>query len=317
MKNIILLSAIPIFLSVNVHSQSTANDGDWKAQYVKMQNTPEAAWMIRYGDIDNLGFGWEKNFDPFSGKETPSHPYPWDRNPKDTIGFDMIMLPSSMGTKDEPCGGDGYSGQYDSIKFKYGKTNFPFHIPMGVPKETKITTATIMMFVDDFQHPVFCSQFEAYVNGRRAPFIEKALNALNQTGPIGKMITLNVPLDFLDSLKSPLLTIYIDDATTGAGDGYAIDFIKILVNPNIAKITRAALQGTVVDQETGKPVAGAVVTLSDGTMTTTNAQGVFQLQKVSPGLAVIEVKAKGYKEDSFTANVIVGEANETRIELQK
>lgn len=104
MKKSILILAFAPFACF---AQTTANDGDWKSQYVKMQNTPEAEWMVRSGDIDNLNFGWEPGFDPFGGKETPSHAYPWDRNPKDTLGFDMIMLPSSMGKKDEPCGGDG------------------------------------------------------------------------------------------------------------------------------------------------------------------------------------------------------------------
>lgn len=316
MKKLIFLSLV-ITTAFPVIAKTTANDGDWDAQYVKMQNTSEAAWMIRLGDIDNLGFGWEDGFDPFSGKETPAHAYPWDRNEKDTLGFDMIMLPSSMGKKDNGCGGDGYSGQHDAMMEKYGRTNFALNIPMGLPKETTISSATIMMFVDDFQSPVFCSKFEAYLNGRRAPFIEKALNALNQTGPIGKMITLRVPQDFLDSLKSPVLSLYIDDATTGAADGYAIDFIKILVNQNAAKMAKASLHGTVVDQASGKGVAGAKITLSDGTVTTTNANGEFKLAAVSPGLAVLEVSAKGFKEASFTANVIVGEANETRIELVK
>ncbi len=315
MKNLILAIA---FCPLLLNAQTTPNDGDWKSQYVKLQNTPEAEWMVRSGDIDNLGFGWEANFDPFSGKETPSHFYPWDRNPKDTLGFDMIMLPSSMGVKSEPCGGDGYSGQYGMMKETYGKTNFAFTIPMNLPVETKITSASIMMFVDDFQKPVFCSNFEAYINGRRAPFIEKALNALNQTGPIGKMITLNVPADFLDSLKSKNLTLYIDDATTGAADGYAVDFIKILVNEKKdIKVGKATLRGGVYDKTSGKAISGATVELSEGATMKTTTKGEYTFPGVTPGLVVVEVTAVGYKSQTVTIDVIVGQANTIDVFLVK
>ena len=42
------------------------NNGDWTIQQVTLTNTSEANLMVRAGDIDNLGFGWPQNFDPFS-----------------------------------------------------------------------------------------------------------------------------------------------------------------------------------------------------------------------------------------------------------
>lgn len=42
--------------------------------------------MVRSGDIDNLGFGWSADFDPFSGVSTPSHGFPWAPDSIDASG---------------------------------------------------------------------------------------------------------------------------------------------------------------------------------------------------------------------------------------
>lgn len=316
MKNTLLFSVI-FAATVPSAAQVTPDNGDWKAQYVKMENTPEAQFMIRSGDIDNLNFGWEPGFTPFSGKPTPAHNYPWDRDKRDTLGFDMIQVLSSHGMKDAPCGSDGYTGQWQSLLETYSRSQFPFRIPMQLPKETAITSASLQLFVDDFQAPVFCSKFEVTLNGRRAPFIEKAVNALNQTGPIGKLITIKVPADFLDSLKSPVLVLEFDDKTTGAGDGFAIDFIKVLINPKaVAVKQKGTIKGTVTDAATGRPVIGALITLSDGTQYKSDAKGNYTIP-AQAGLAVVTIEAKGFPEKSFTVDVIAGEITQQNFELVK
>ncbi|TND10270.1 MAG: Uncharacterized protein FD123_518 [Bacteroidetes bacterium] len=317
MNKFSLLFSPVIVFSGFAYGQNTPADGNWKSQYVKLQNTGEAQYMIRMGDIDNLGFGWPANFSPFSGRSTPPHNFPWIRNTKDTLGFDMIQLPSSMRSVENACGGDGYSYEYDSTRFKYGRTQFPFHIPVGIPKETVIQSASIQMFVDDFQSPVFCSKFEATLNGRSAPFISNAINALNQTGPIGKLITIKVPADFLDSLKAPVVTLEIDDKTTGANDGFAIDFIKLQINPSALKAAqKGTIRGMVYDPATGKPVADATLTLSDGTQVKTDAKGMYTFSAIA-GLAIITVKANGFPDKSFSADVISGETTEQNLDLTK
>ena len=45
------------------------------------ENGPEADLVVRTGDINNLGFGWPKNYDPFSGNSTYPHPFPWKPRP--------------------------------------------------------------------------------------------------------------------------------------------------------------------------------------------------------------------------------------------
>jgi hypothetical protein len=55
----------------------TAKPAPWSAMTERTVGGPEADLLVRTGDINNLGFGWPQGFDPFSGKSTPSHAYPW------------------------------------------------------------------------------------------------------------------------------------------------------------------------------------------------------------------------------------------------
>src|SRR5512147_2419402 len=54
---------------------------DWALEYERTENGPEADLVVRTGDISNLGFGWPKDFDPFSGKSTYPHSFPWSPRP--------------------------------------------------------------------------------------------------------------------------------------------------------------------------------------------------------------------------------------------
>ena len=83
-----------IIFSVSVLAQTIQNDGDWAKQYVTLSNTPEADYMIRIGDIDNLGYGWAEGFNPFSGKSTDTHDWPYSIDPNDAPGTDRVMIPS-------------------------------------------------------------------------------------------------------------------------------------------------------------------------------------------------------------------------------
>ena len=67
---------------------------DWALEYERTVGGPEADLVVRTGDINNLGFGWPKGFDPFSGQSTPGHPWPnIDHIPPNAPpGTDRIML---------------------------------------------------------------------------------------------------------------------------------------------------------------------------------------------------------------------------------
>ncbi len=91
MKKLLFLLAM-LYSSQFIKSQTEANDGDWKLNYVALENTQEAEYMIRVGDIDNLNFGWPANFNPFCGKSTPRHKFPWQSIKEDIAGMDRIFV---------------------------------------------------------------------------------------------------------------------------------------------------------------------------------------------------------------------------------
>jgi hypothetical protein len=296
-------------------AQNTALDGDWKQRKVVLRNTAEAELMIRVGDIDNLGFGWPAGYDPFSGKETPPHSFPWEQEAGEAPGLDMIMLPSSMSReKGSPCGGDGYSDSYEYLMEKFRATTLPIEIPMEGTASMNINGITMMLFIDDFQSPVFCSQFEAYLNGRRAVFLETLLNQVTQTGPIGKLITVQVPPDFWGEFKKNKVELLIDDRTTGAHDGFALDFVKVLINPKALQHKGTAV-GKIIDQASRQPVVGAEVNIQGFGRATTNERGEFSIQDVPAGLALIQVCALKYRGQAFQVDIIENQRNDITLEL--
>ena len=173
---------------------------DWAMRYERTENSPEADLVVRTGDINNLGFGWPKNYDPFSGKSTPAHPFPWPPKPGEPDGTDRILLGSAVTKSDfaeHPFAGEGYTSTIlrpcidpldaSSCKPRQDSMPQPIVIPVGA-LPAKIDAVLFQIFVDDFQAPSFHSHFQASLNGTRIPSLEQVLNALEQTGPIGKLI---------------------------------------------------------------------------------------------------------------------------------
>jgi len=70
-------------------------NADWKKTGSIVRDTQEAEMIVRVGDIDNLGFGWEPGFDPFTGDSTERHDFPYKPSPGDPAGTDRIMVPIS------------------------------------------------------------------------------------------------------------------------------------------------------------------------------------------------------------------------------
>ena len=290
----------------------TPADGPWGQESIVMINTPEAALMSRTGDIDNLGFGWPANFDPFSGRSTPPHSFPWTPGPSDPAGTDRIEVPSSYNGH-PPHGSDAYTlstsrpaNQPQAIVLSY-----------NVPELTSlvITSAVLQMFVDDFQPSVWGANFQVTLNGARAPFLETFINGLVQSGSIGKMITLQVPSDFFAAIHSGQLSLLMDDPTTGAGDGYAIDFVKLLINPGLLSDT-ATLSGLVSDQQSGLPLPGATVSLAGGAGVLTDAAGTYSLANIPAGLSSVVVSRMGYQSQTQIVETIGGQTVTTNFGLR-
>lgn len=296
-------------------AQNTANDGDWKQRKVVKANTPEAELMIRLGDIDNLGFGWQEGYDPFSGKETEAHAFPWEQEKGEVDGLDRILLPTSLLQSNGAgsCYNDGYSASLNDLKARHNNINTSIKIPIE-RGNVQVKNVTLMMFIDDFQAPVFCSKFQVKLNGRRAPFLENVLNQVNQTGPIGKLITVKVPADFVAEFQKPQVELLIDDPITKPGDGFAIDFVKVLINPK--GIQRAGLaKGILIDKESRQPVVGATVSIEGFGSSMTNEKGEFSISGVPVGLNVVQVCALKYRGQAFQMDIIEKQSENITLEL--
>jgi hypothetical protein len=131
---------------------TVSEDKDWKNQQVMLKNTLEAELIIRLGDVDNLNFGWPEGFDPFCGRMTEAHDFPWEADPADLPGFDRILLSSAfLPEKERLCGSDGYTVSYDKIKCK----------PVTW-KKGKLQNSIISKLMSDKQLPckIYCSTRE-------------------------------------------------------------------------------------------------------------------------------------------------------------
>ncbi|MBW6460443.1 MAG: carboxypeptidase regulatory-like domain-containing protein [Bacteroidales bacterium] len=305
-----VLIAVSVF--ENAHSQAIRDEanGDWSAQRVTLYNTPEAAIMVRAGDIDNLGFGWPAGFDPFTGATTPVHSYPFSPDTNDVDGTDRIMVITSY-TGSPPAGKDGYTST----------TSRPENLPRPITltydlSGTVVNSAVLQIFVDDFQAQKWHANYFVTINDVQAPYLAQQINTLDQTGPRGKLITAAIPAEQLSLISSGTLSILFDDLTTGAGEGYAIDFVKLLVNPTGFTYT-GTIQGKVTDKTTGDALAGAIVAASGLIETTTDEFGDYMLENVAAGLINITVIAEGYHMHSSFIDLQSGQTVIYNIQMEQ
>jgi hypothetical protein len=265
-------------------SQTTPADGNWRENRVSLTNTPQAAYMVRVGDIDNLNFGFPPGYDPFSGASQPTHEWPTVINPADVPGMDRVVAISSFTGDGAPCFTDGYSASA-------GPANqaVPYRIPLALPQGLTPTAAVLQLYADDFQPLETCARYRVWLNGTtRAPWIESVLNVLRQSGPVAKLVSIPFPANQLHLLQAPELTILIDDSTTRAGEGYAIDFIKLLVNPTPGQ-NRATARGVLLSASGQRVPNARIVAPNNGGECRTDAEGRFTLPNQMPGIVVVSV----------------------------
>ncbi|MBI4289518.1 MAG: carboxypeptidase regulatory-like domain-containing protein, partial [Chloroflexi bacterium] len=113
-----------------------------------------------------------------------------------------------------------------------------------------------------------------------------------------------IPADFLPQVSSGRLSIYIDDPTTGAGDGFAIDFVRLLINPRASKQV-GTVSGKVTDAATGQPISGVTVSAS-GVTAQTGSDGLYTLTGTPAGLAVVTATKNGYTSLTLSADLVSG-----------
>lgn len=276
-----------------------AQNPDWQKKSLVLTDTPEAEMIVRTGDVDNLGFGWPDGFDPYSGLSTKAHRFPFKPAPDDPDGTDRIMVPTGY-QYGKPGRTDGYTRATKRpdndprpivLEYVLGKT---------VPK-----AALLRLFIDDFQSPVFRNAFQATLNGERARFIEQALGAIGQTGPIGKLITVEILPEYVRLLSAGKLTILIDDPTTPVGDGFAVDFAELLINPRQLRHV-GTVHGTVTDKLTRKPLPGAVVSAGGASSVTSDKAGRYSMSNVAAGLVVASGSLGGYQPGTNSVDLLSG-----------
>lgn len=301
-----LLLSIFCISTVQAQVKTKTEDKSWSTQSAELTNTLEADYIIRVGDIDNLGFGWPEGFDPFCSRSTEAHSYPWEARKEDLPGFDRILMSSKYNPGASlPCGNDGYSAAYDPRLSK----PVTYQIPTKILKDADIQNAFLQIFLDDFQSPTFCSKFRVTLNGSRFAEAEKLLTFLDQTGPVGKLVTIPIPEEFFKGFKEkPVLSLFIDDVN-GSGDGFAIDFIRLLVNRKRENTCKGTIIGRVLDKETEQPIANATVFLADKSSVSTNAEGQFRITGVATGYEIVSASYAGYNDGAAGADVGEGDDN--------
>ncbi|QTY28201.1 OmpA family protein [Flavobacterium sp. CS20] len=285
----------------------------WKEPYHTAYNTKIADVVYRYGDIDNFGFGWPEGFDPFSGESTPRHKFPFYPKPSDPTGTDRIMVVSAYKYRGEEgykkVRRDGYTSSTKRPDNQPKKMVLAYNL-----KGTSVKTALLQLFIDDFQAPNLGSKFKFWLNGKEAVYVNNLLNEVEQTGPIGKLLSVQIIPEFIPDVESSKLEIFIDGSDEIAGDGFAIDFIRLLVNPK--NIPTSSVEGLVLDAKTNEPIEGAMVKVSGSDELTTQTGGSFKAEYVPSGLVVIQANKAGYKNNKATEDLIEGETAKVTIKLE-
>lgn len=270
-----------------------------------LRGSPEADLVVRVGDIDNLGFGWPPGFDPFSGRETPVHPFPFAPADGDPPGTDRIMVVSGQSAG----GGDGYTYETRRPDNQPRPLLFEFDADGLV-----IEAVALQLFVDDFQSPSMGSRFRVWLDGVEATDLAVPLNALDQTGPRGKLLTMQLLPEFLDLARDGRLEVRVDDPDHDVGDGFAFDFARLLVNPRAWRHV-GTLSGIARDASTGQPLAGVLVSAANVRQAVTDASGRFRLEQVPAGLVVTTGSKAGFAADSETTDLVSGESAEFVLDL--
>jgi len=273
-----------------VKDTDVTRDADTKVsdQYFYAIDGEKAAIQVRVGDVDNLGFGWDPGFDPFCGKNTSTHRYPWEVDSIDHPGTDRIMVVSGY----KRARSDGYTS------YTLRAHTDPVAIQMKFdPPAIEIEQVVLQMMLDDFQSPVWGTSFQFHINEKRLQYVENILNSLNQTGPTGKLVQIGILPEDFELFESGSVSISIDDPINDAGDGFAIDFVQLLINPTSQYKCNGKIIG-MVKNEQNKPLEGVLVSANGLVQALSAADGSFELNEVPVGIISLIANKEGYQPTS-------------------
>ena len=296
---VLLLSGLTLFAS----ARSDSANGDWSQKSVILKNTSEAELVVRVGDIDACNDEYavsDNGYDPFTAKSQYSHGYPWPKDDADPAGTDRIFV----GSKWKGNSSDGYSSNYENYKSgddtenAYGEGALSLTMEYDV-SEITVKSVILQLCIDDFQAISMESNFTVTLNGKDAPFISELLNHTDQTGPTAYIVSAIIPSGFFDDISSGKLTVVIDE-TTGVGDGYAIDFAKLLINYN-DKVFTGKFSGTT---EPGATVR----LLGTSTTVTASSSGGFSFNAI-PGINAVRASKTGFVEN-YDSGIVLSSGTE-------
>lgn len=307
MKKIISVLLIGLLilpcLAISISAHSDAENGDWSQKSVIIKNTSEAELVVRVGDIDACNDGnalSEGEYNPFTAKSQYSHGYPWAKDDSDPAGTDRIFV----GSKWSGESNDGYSSNYAEFKSGNDTENAYGDGALTLVMEYDVSDITVknvilQLCIDDFQAVSMESNFTVTLNGKDAPFIAELLNHTDQTGPTAYIVSAIIPSGFFDAVKTGKLTVVIDE-TTGIGDGYAVDFAKLLINYN-DKVFTGKFSGTT---EPGATVR----LLGTSTIVTASSSGGFTFNAI-PGINAVRASKSGFVEN-YDSGIVLSSGTE-------
>src|SRR4051794_7382645 len=131
-----------------------SENGTWAERQVLLRNTMEAQLMVRVGDIDNFGFGWPDDFNPFTGRAVPPHNSPWTPPEAEVEGTDRIMVVSSYNGQ-PPKGEDAYTT--GTVRPDNSVQPITFSFERG---GIHVNDAVLQLFLEDLQAPVLGTHFQ-------------------------------------------------------------------------------------------------------------------------------------------------------------
>ena len=290
-------------LVLAVSARSDSSNSDWSKKFVVIRNTPEAELSVRTGDIDacnDESAVSDKGYDPFTAKSQYSHGYPWAKDEDDPAGTDRIYVGSHWSGE----ANDGYSSNYEGYKSgddtenAYGDGALELVLEYDASAIT-LKNVLLQLCIDDFQAVSHGSSFTVTLNGKDAPFIAELLNHTDQTGPTAHIVSAIIPSGFFEEIKSGRLTVVIDE-TTGVGDGYAVDFAKLLINYD-EKVFTGSFSGTT---EPGATVR----LLGTSTTVTASSTGGFTFSAI-PGINAVRASKNGFAE-GFDSGIVLSSGTE-------
>jgi outer membrane protein OmpA-like peptidoglycan-associated protein len=235
--------------------------------------------------------------------------YPFYPGDKDADGTDRIMVGTSFNINVSQ-NRDGYASQSKR------PDNLPRPIVLNFSLgKVVVKAANLQVFMDDFQPTKFGSRYSVKLNGVRLDNFEKAVNTFNQHGPIGKLVTISILPEYLPLLKTGKLELLFDDPFTGNGDGFAIDFVRLVINPKNSS-SAGSINGIVIDEK-GNAIDAVVVNANQQVSMNTGTDGKFILNKVAAGLVSINAAKAGYQETTQSFDLYEDQVKSCTLKLTK